>query len=284
MRTLLGHFLTFVLLTTGASLRCEVCYEIGHHCTSPLQTCPPNKDTCVVAYTESTLDGKMIQTVEKGCESSDICSSVTIELYLGHSKFYRAFLACCNEETCGNVSPKLPTIQKESNGKQCPACFSWADGCTDELVNCTGTETHCFEVASRTYFNEIHLDNTIKGCTTRSVCASMRSGNSIFGGADYIKTARCTPNVSRGSQSNNNLLLTVSGLFLLKIHGEMVENFLKGCTSLSACESINHARSPLLGSKVLKAKCMPGIPSRGSQFSGLLLPTISGLLLRKIVS
>ncbi|XP_072836063.2 phospholipase A2 inhibitor gamma subunit B, partial [Pogona vitticeps] len=45
----------------------------------------------------------------------------------------------------------VPPEQVRPNGLQCPACYSWTQICSSEMVNCTGSDTYCFGVLSRIY-------------------------------------------------------------------------------------------------------------------------------------
>ncbi|XP_061453726.1 phospholipase A2 inhibitor and Ly6/PLAUR domain-containing protein-like [Rhineura floridana] len=217
MQDLLKVFPLFVILTIGTSLKCEVCYNLGLACHGPVKTCPPKKDTCVVAFAESTIEGKTILTVEKSCDSSKICSTPPMYFYLGLGKTLRTSLTCCRGDACGKVKPKLPPIETKANGKQCPTCYAWSDTCNAKMMNCTGLETYCFDVAATTYSNGQRQRNIMKGCTTKSVCVSITRGQSHFlGSVDVVEKAKCTPDVSRGSRSSELLLLTFSGLLLLK--------------------------------------------------------------------
>ncbi|KAJ7304086.1 hypothetical protein JRQ81_011610 [Phrynocephalus forsythii] len=207
MQTLLRLFLSFVLPMTGTSLQCEVCYSIDSNCNGTMQTCPFEKDTCAIVFSESTLDGLRIFTTEKGCKESVICTSFLADLYLGQEKFYRAHLYCCTGHTCGKILPDCNYVQflctfppqLTPNGLQCPACYSWSETCSSQMVNCTGLDTFCFSVLSRTYtesLDGLHVDNIMKGCTTNAVCESFQRGISpFFGSTDNVIHAECSPDI-----------------------------------------------------------------------------------------
>ncbi|KAH0631424.1 hypothetical protein JD844_005747 [Phrynosoma platyrhinos] len=211
--------LFFVLVRTGAPLECEVCSGLGKSCTGKMHTCLPNHDTCVIVLTESTLDGKMVQTVVKGCESSTICNYPISHLNMGRGRFLRISVVCCTEKTCGKDSPQLLPIETKLNGKQCPACYSWIVPCNPFILDCTGTEEYCFDVSSRIYAAEGIKDLNMQGCTTKSVCNSINHGNTpnLEGVDTVVLKAHCQPDPSRASHSSGLLLLTFFGLLLLKI-------------------------------------------------------------------
>ncbi|XP_034973508.2 phospholipase A2 inhibitor and Ly6/PLAUR domain-containing protein-like [Zootoca vivipara] len=205
-----------LFLLPGASLECEICSSDGIHCTGPKKTCPLGKNTCMTAYTENTVDGKTEHTIEKDCATADICTSSAIELYFGPGRAMRTIVYCCIEGLCKKIESKFPPIETRMNGKQCPACHVWSDTCKEEMVNCTGHNVYCFDVSSHSHAATNSVDRTMKGCTTKSVCSSIRSGRSpILQHSDMIMRATCIPEVSRGSRCSGLLLPTFSGLLLL---------------------------------------------------------------------
>nr|XP_028598278.1 phospholipase A2 inhibitor and Ly6/PLAUR domain-containing protein-like isoform X2 [Podarcis muralis] len=199
-----------------ASLECEICSSNGTDCTGPKKTCSLEKNACMIAYTENTVDGKKEHTIDKDCATADICTSSAIELYFGSGRFMRTVVYCCIENLCKKIESKFPPIETRMNGKQCPACHVWSDTCKEEMVNCTGHNVYCFDVSSHSHAQTSSVDRTMKGCTTKSVCTSIRSGRSpILGNSDLIRRATCIPEVSRGSRCSGFLLPTFSGLLLL---------------------------------------------------------------------
>ncbi|XP_053254107.1 phospholipase A2 inhibitor and Ly6/PLAUR domain-containing protein-like isoform X2 [Podarcis raffonei] len=217
MQDLLKLSIFFVLLTTGASLTCEVCSAEGYICNGTLTTCPPEKDTCMIAYSENTLREKVERTVDKDCVTLEECANTAMELYFGPGKALRTVVSCCNEKMCGIVNPNLPPLEMKWNGKQCPACHEWSNTCKDEVVNCTGANIYCFDISAHVHSEKI-VDRTLKGCTSKSFCLSLKSGRTpMLGGSDELRKAECSPNVSRGAQCSDLFLPTFSGLLLLKI-------------------------------------------------------------------
>ncbi|XP_062818812.1 phospholipase A2 inhibitor gamma subunit B-like isoform X2 [Anolis carolinensis] len=189
-------------------------------CTGPKQRCPVKKDTCAISLSESTLDGTTVVTIEKGCESSNICRFPTIEIYLGRDQYYRANVVCCTGDKCRDATPKLPEMPTQHNGKHCLSCYSWETKCHKEMVDCLGMDTYCFQMESRihTNANGSHLDRTIKGCTTKSVCSLLAAGQSpIWGSYATLKNAECKPRHSKGFHSTSCSLASIFWLLLLKI-------------------------------------------------------------------
>lgn len=71
MRAFLGLLFCSVLLTTVASLECDVCSSSGKTCTHK-ETCPHGTDTCMSMLTESR-SGSGQFSIAKSCVSKDIC-------------------------------------------------------------------------------------------------------------------------------------------------------------------------------------------------------------------
>ncbi|XP_067317705.1 phospholipase A2 inhibitor and Ly6/PLAUR domain-containing protein-like [Anolis sagrei] len=224
MHSLLRLLLFFVILRIDNAnyvpLECEVCEASGTTCTGPKHKCPIRKDTCAISLSESTLDGKTVVNIEKGCENSNICRTPSIEIYLGPNKFYRANVVCCTGDKCQNATPKLPPKPTKGNGKHCLACYTWEPTCHREMVDCLGNDKYCFEMESRTYTgaNGTHLDRIIKGCTTKSVCGLLAAGRSpVWSSYVTLKNAECKPKHSKGFHSISSSLTSIFWLLLLKI-------------------------------------------------------------------
>ncbi|XP_077788700.1 phospholipase A2 inhibitor NAI-like isoform X2 [Podarcis muralis] len=245
MQTLLRSFLFFVLLTKGNSLECETCADVGTNCMGRMKTCVEGQDTCIVVFLESIIDGKVLQTVVKGCAPSYKCSYPPKHMTIGKGKSIRTSLRCCTGKNCRLIVPPrsplllsspilrtenllhYPTpsvlsaqrINPKANGKQCPSCYSWSGTCNADMVNCTGPERFCFDVLSRSKADGEFRDIIMKGCTIKSTCAAMNKGMPpILEEKDTIVVnARCTPDPSRGSRSSGLYLPIFSGLLFLKI-------------------------------------------------------------------
>ncbi|XP_063167875.1 phospholipase A2 inhibitor gamma subunit B-like [Candoia aspera] len=194
-------FLFFEFLRTVATLECEVCSDNGTNCIGNLQTCDDSQhNTCVIIWIRSTLGDTVMQTVAKGCDSKEVCKTPKSHLNMGHGKILQASLVCCTEDACHTAKPQLPPREAKLNGKQCLACYSVAGVCSEEMVNCTGSEKYCFEIFSRTYADGVLWDSAMTGCTTKSTCRSINRGEmSILQDRDtVIKTSRCFRAASKG--------------------------------------------------------------------------------------
>ncbi|XP_042295269.1 phospholipase A2 inhibitor gamma subunit B-like [Sceloporus undulatus] len=228
MQAFLRFLLFFVLLKSGASLQCEVCVSSQNSteaqmspnitCQGTPVTCPPNKDMCMITVAEHNLGGKTERFIEKSCAYSKVCSVNDVHLFLGKGRSYRSSIVCCKGICPKQPIAKLP-VNARPNEKECPACFALAKTCKAETVKCTGNDTHCIDVTS---MRKLSVDGNfedlvIKGCTTKSLCASLKQEKIplLLGEVEKVE---CNPEISRGSQPTTSfLLLTFSGLLLMKI-------------------------------------------------------------------
>nr|XP_020634006.1 phospholipase A2 inhibitor subunit gamma B-like [Pogona vitticeps] len=219
MKVLLRLFLFLTLLKTGAPLKCETCESHGTNCTSTMKTCPPHISTCAVALIENALEGEKMVSVRKGCEFLEMCPTEMIQFSVGNETTYRANVICCIGASCEIVYPylQLPPIQPKTNGMKCPACYTKTGTCGHEMVACTGLQKFCFEVSSVSYAGGEEVERIMKGCTTESVCASLRNGHPLLVSHDLVKSARCTPDVFSHSETTKLLIPSFSGLLLLAI-------------------------------------------------------------------
>ncbi|XP_061453305.1 phospholipase A2 inhibitor NAI-like [Rhineura floridana] len=196
MQILLGIFLGFLLITTGASLECEVCIGIGYSCTGRMQTCEAGKDTCFVTVVENLLGEFPIQTVVKGCGFSSDCNLGPQYMNFGHGQEVRTEVACCVGEACRTASAQLPPRITKTNGKQCPACYSLiSGGCNPhEVVNCVGPQNDCLDLAATVTYGTVVINTVQKGCVTRGVCSDSAQREPNMAGISYsITKAECKP-------------------------------------------------------------------------------------------
>ncbi|XP_062996520.1 phospholipase A2 inhibitor NAI-like [Elgaria multicarinata webbii] len=194
MQNLLGLFICFVLVNTGTALECEVCIGIGTDCTGSMQTCEAGKDTCVIAVTENTMSGLPILTVVKACESSNTCNLGPQYMHFGQRLNMRTGITCCVGDACRTVTPQLPPVITESNGKQCPACYNVISGnCNqDETVDCFGPESECLDLSATVTHGTVVVNTVQKGCVTRGVCDGLTVAESKMAGIRTLITrAEC---------------------------------------------------------------------------------------------
>ncbi|NXC20663.1 PLIGB inhibitor, partial [Corythaeola cristata] len=206
------------------SLQCEACYSIGKSCSGPMKTCTDGEDTCGVILYEVLIGGMAIPSSIKSCLPSSMCNLGPVTMNYGKVKA-RSHLACCTGDDCRTTSVTLPPEDNVPNGYQCPACYS-VDSfqCGNEIVNCTGSETQCVDLAGLMNSGGLSLKAAMKGCTTISECKIAEDGKNNLGMMGIkLKQFKCKPastllRLSSGFAPPNTLFLPVlSGLILEKV-------------------------------------------------------------------
>ncbi|XP_010114433.1 PREDICTED: phospholipase A2 inhibitor 25 kDa subunit-like [Chlamydotis macqueenii] len=216
----LSFFLAF--LDPGASLQCEVCHSIGRSCSGPMKTCSAGEEICGVILHEVLIGGMAIPSSIKSCLPSSVCQLGPITMNYGKVKA-RSNLACCTGDDCRSISVSLPPEDNVPNGYQCPACYS-VDSfqCGDEIVNCTGSETQCIDLAGLMNSGGLSLKAAMKGCTTISECSVVGDGKNKLGMMDIklrrfqCKKAFALVRASSKSVAPGTLFLPLLSRFLLE--------------------------------------------------------------------
>ncbi|NXD83365.1 PLIGB inhibitor, partial [Halcyon senegalensis] len=153
------------------SLQCEICHSVGRSCFGPMKNCSDGEDTCGIVLYEVTIGGLAIPSSIKSCLPSSMCHLGPINMNYGTVKS-RSQLACCTGNDCRSISVSLPPEDNVPNGYQCPACYSMDSfQCSNEIVNCTGSETQCIDLAGLISSGGLTLKTAMKGCTTMSECS-----------------------------------------------------------------------------------------------------------------
>ncbi|KFO85124.1 Phospholipase A2 inhibitor subunit gamma B, partial [Buceros rhinoceros silvestris] len=129
------------------SLQCEVCHSVGRSCSGPMRTCNDGEDTCGIVLQEVAMGGMIIPSSLKSCMQSSLCSLGPTTMNFGNVKA-RSHVVCCTGNKCKTTVVSLPPEENVPNGYQCPACYS-VDSfqCSDKIINCSGSETQCVDVA-----------------------------------------------------------------------------------------------------------------------------------------
>ncbi|XP_014804861.1 PREDICTED: phospholipase A2 inhibitor and Ly6/PLAUR domain-containing protein-like [Calidris pugnax] len=224
MKFSLGLSIFLVFLDPGTSLQCEICHSIGKSCSGPMKTCTGGEDTCGIILHEAMIGGMAIPSSVKSCLPSSICQLGPITMNYGKVKA-RSHLACCTGDDCRTVSVSLPPEDSVPNGYQCPACYSMDSfQCGNEIVNCTGSETQCVDLAGLMNSGGLSLKAAMKGCTTISECSIVGDGKNNLGMMDIkLRRFQCTPastfaRLNSGFAPPNTVFLPVlSGFILEKI-------------------------------------------------------------------
>nr|XP_020634344.1 uncharacterized protein LOC110070957 [Pogona vitticeps] len=208
------YCLSFILVQ-GVSLECEFCSASGNHCSGRMITCSPGHDTCLIVLFESTLGDMMVQRLTKSCAISTACTSSTEYMNMGRGKLLRTAVLCCTGRACKTAAPQLLPLEKKTNGKQCPACYSRTGACNPDLLNCTGSEKYCFDLFARTYTPDEITTSFMMGCTTKAGCDAIDHGTTPYleGIDTVVVKSRCLQtDTSKGFRSSRSLLPTFSGV------------------------------------------------------------------------
>ncbi|NXK56375.1 PLIGB inhibitor, partial [Chauna torquata] len=204
------------------TLQCEVCHSIGKSCSGIMKTCSGGEDTCGIILHEVIIGGMAIPSSIKACLPSSICQLGPVTMNYGKVKA-RSHLACCVGDACQTTSVSLPPEDNVPNGYQCPACYS-VDSfqCGSEIVNCTGSETQCVDLAGLMNSGGLSLKAAMKGCTTISECNVVGDGKNNLGMIDMkIRRFQCRPAyaleiLSSGLAPPHTVFLPVLSGFILE--------------------------------------------------------------------
>ncbi|XP_067397668.1 phospholipase A2 inhibitor and Ly6/PLAUR domain-containing protein-like [Emydura macquarii macquarii] len=222
MKASLAVCILAALLAVGSCLQCEVCTAQGNSCTGPMQTCASGQDTCVILLMEFMLVGVKNQTIAKACATSSECKTGSDSVNFGMGMKIRTSSACCMAEACNTITVTALLADTKPNGRTCPGCFtSSSEQCWDEIVDCTGAETHCVDATMTINLSGNPAQFVMKGCTSESVCAELKAGSSAFAeiSANVI-TGQCRAASGAGGVAPGAaglLLPALAELLLLKL-------------------------------------------------------------------
>ncbi|GAB0202877.1 phospholipase A2 inhibitor gamma subunit B-like [Grus japonensis] len=118
---------------------------------------------------------------------------------------------------------EVPPENNVPNGYQCPACYT-VDSfqCGGEIVNCTGSETQCVDLAGLMNSGGLSLKAAMKGCTTISECNLVGDGKNNLGMMDIkLRQFQCRPasvlaRVTSGFSPPDTFFLPVLSGFILE--------------------------------------------------------------------
>ncbi|XP_071436964.1 phospholipase A2 inhibitor gamma subunit B-like [Pithys albifrons albifrons] len=194
MKVSLGLSFLLAFLDQGACLQCEVCHSIGKSCSGPKKTCTGGEDACGIILHEVLTGGMLILSSIKSCLPSSMCHHGLITMNSGMVKA-KGQIACCTGDDCQTTSVSLPPDDNVPNGYQCPACYKLDSfQCNSEIINCTGSETQCIDLAGLTNSGGLTVKSAMKGCTTFSECNIVGNGKSSLGMMNIkLKRFQCTP-------------------------------------------------------------------------------------------
>ncbi|CAN8219928.1 unnamed protein product [Coccothraustes coccothraustes] len=194
MRVSLGLSFLLAFLDPGTCLQCEVCHSMGKSCSGPMKACTGSEETCGIIVHEVLIGGMTVSSSMKSCLPSHYCHLDPVTVNYGMVKA-KTHLICCTGNDCQATSVSLPPDNDVPNGYQCPACYS-VDSfqCADEVVNCTGSENQCVDLAGLMNAGGLLLKAAMKGCTTISECSMVGDGKNSLGMMDIkLKWLQCRP-------------------------------------------------------------------------------------------
>ncbi|XP_075763813.1 phospholipase A2 inhibitor gamma subunit B-like isoform X3 [Pelodiscus sinensis] len=199
MKTLLLCCLLWALLETGTSISCEVCVGVHKECTGPEQVCSKELDSCGIIKAESVVGNIKTPMFTKACVSSSQCNLAPLYITFGNGISISSNVACCVGEACKTATVSVPPANTTLNGRRCPACYSaFSHDCNEEIIDCTGTQTHCLHLSGTAKSGQTTVKTTMKGCASESACINMQQLKGTFGGIDaHFTTAECSPVSSR---------------------------------------------------------------------------------------
>nr|XP_048683811.1 phospholipase A2 inhibitor gamma subunit B-like [Caretta caretta] len=217
MKASLAVFILAALLATGACLQCEVCEGPGTSCTGDLQTCAAGIDSCGITLTEVTLVGMKQQVIAKGCVTSGSCKGDPLTMNFGNGLTMKVGIACCMGDACRTTTVTVPPADTKPNGRSCPACVGMLSAkCNEEIIDCTGAETRCVELAGTTTMGGTVTPVTMKGCATEAFCANETEGSGSFAGVSTDLTLKCkAPGTAWGPAGL--LIPALAGLLLTQL-------------------------------------------------------------------
>uniref|UniRef100_A0A8C5QSE4 UPAR/Ly6 domain-containing protein n=1 Tax=Leptobrachium leishanense TaxID=445787 RepID=A0A8C5QSE4_9ANUR len=182
-------------ITTGHSLSCTMCLEIGANtCDGPKTTCPPDH-MCGAMYSLVSIRG--VGTTQGYTRECFLPNQCNIEGYMSILAKVKSQIgtSCCDTDGCTPPLPKLPAVSTKLNGLVCRGCFStdsdWCD--TDSAVQCSGNETMCLLETTITTGARSEK-GAVRGCATESLC-DIGSHSVDFGNKKITSRYNCTSGI-----------------------------------------------------------------------------------------
>ncbi|XP_075763817.1 phospholipase A2 inhibitor gamma subunit B-like [Pelodiscus sinensis] len=199
MKTLLLCCLLWALLEKGTCVLCEVCHSEGDSCMGPVKFCSKELDSCGIMKTESVVGEIKTPSFAKTCVSSSQCNLAPRYVNFGNGISVSGNIACCVGKACETATVSVPPANTTLNGQRCPACFPvFSHHCKEEIIDCTGSQTHCLHVSGTVKRGETSIKTTMKGCASESICTNIQQlkGAIVEFDVDFT-TAKCRPASSR---------------------------------------------------------------------------------------
>ncbi|XP_039368426.1 phospholipase A2 inhibitor subunit gamma B-like [Mauremys reevesii] len=217
MEASLAACILAALLASGSCLQCEVCTELGTSCSGTVQTCSAGLDSCGITLIEQTLVGMKQQVIVKACISSDRCNLGPLTMNFGNGVTMKQGIACCVGDACRTTTVTVPPADPKPNGRRCPACVAVLSAqCNEGIIDCTGAETRCIEIAGTTTIGGTTTSMTMKGCASEDLCANTTEASESFAGISTDLTFKCKASgTARGPVGL--LIPALAGLLLMQL-------------------------------------------------------------------
>ncbi|KAG6928232.1 phospholipase A2 inhibitor and LY6/PLAUR domain containing [Chelydra serpentina] len=232
-----------------------------------METCSFGEDSCGILLLETQIVGIDTEVVGKGCMASSECRASPAVARFGEGMAIRKSTTCCVGDACSTASVTMPTANITPNGRHCPACYSVFNSlCSEETLDCTGSETQCITVTGSIAMGSFPLQATLKGCATESACTLLKGDSRTFGDIIEITTATCRPASGRSEQTKGQGLGA------------------SGTTKGSAPSVTIPIKGPAPSASGTAKGPAPFVAGTTPGPSGLLLPILAGLFLVKLLS
>ncbi|KAK5855655.1 hypothetical protein PBY51_007313 [Eleginops maclovinus] len=168
MKLLLTVCLTWALLYTAESLRCQQCTDLLCSNTNSVE-CPATSTACHTITSVSQIGATTVTLLSRNCSSLLTClAAADIEAQWSvNTGYIRAAFTqiCCITDNCNKQI--LTTPSSQTNGKQCPGCSADSiAGTCNATVSCRGVEDTCFNATITSNSTTVMQ----KGCSSRNLC------------------------------------------------------------------------------------------------------------------
>ncbi|XP_040182795.1 uncharacterized protein LOC120916011 [Rana temporaria] len=205
---------------TGHFIWCSICHNYNvNNCEGATHLCSPHDDVCVFEKTRSIYDGMNDVEIVKRCGQSHECNRAGS--IRSSTKTILINTTCCDESVCTPPEPILPSIDDNSNGVICPACFvPNSDRCLGRShLKCTGNEKRCLHYMRTEKQDMFTETQSLHGCTTDEICEA--GSNLVVPRGHYYKTVKtqifCNSAIAPRSESYTSLMLVATALIVFKV-------------------------------------------------------------------
>ncbi|XP_077312841.1 uncharacterized protein LOC143933720 [Lithobates pipiens] len=204
----------------GYFIWCDVCHDYNvNNCRDSQNLCSPHEDVCVFERRRSIYDGSDEVEITKRCGKSHECNRAGS--IRSSTKIILINTTCCDESMCMTPEPILPSIDDDTNGVICPACFvPNSDRCLGRSdLKCTGNEKRCLHYMRTEKQDMYTVTESLHGCTTDEICEA--GSNLVLPNGHYYKTVKteifCNSAITPRSESCTSLMLVATALIVFNV-------------------------------------------------------------------